>query len=71
MDERQPLLSNGEAVYYDFDDTGKHKIVDFHPKGDAENPLDWPKRYRWFVVLLLAFMAFTVYDPTVLVEGSN
>jgi MFS family permease len=60
MDERQPLLSNGEAVYYEFDDTGKHKIVDFHPKGDAENPLDWPKRYRWFVVLLLAFMAFTV-----------
>ena len=36
-------------------------LVDFDPKGDPDNPLTWPAPYKWSIVLLLAFMAFTVY----------
>lgn len=58
--ERQPLLpSEAPAHYYDEDDS-KQKIVEFDPTGDSDNPLDWPARFRWSVVLILAFMAFTV-----------
>ena len=60
MDERQPLLGDGTKAYFYFDADGKHKIIDFDPNGDPENPLDWPARFRWMVVFLLAFMAFTV-----------
>ncbi|KAL2155758.1 hypothetical protein VTH82DRAFT_500 [Thermothelomyces myriococcoides] len=35
-------------------------IVDFDPSGDAENPLEWPTSFKWVVVSILAFMAFTV-----------
>jgi hypothetical protein len=61
MDERQPLLSDGTPAHYHFEINGKHKIVEFDPNGDPDNPMDWPKRYRWSIVLLLAFMAFVVY----------
>ncbi|KAL2182083.1 major facilitator superfamily domain-containing protein [Thermothelomyces heterothallicus CBS 202.75] len=35
-------------------------IVDFDPRGDAENPLEWPAPFKWVVVSMLASMAFTV-----------
>ncbi|KAF4620094.1 hypothetical protein G7Y89_g14728 [Cudoniella acicularis] len=34
--------------------------VEFDPKGDPDNPLDWPKAYKMGIVFLLALMAFTV-----------
>ncbi|KAK5122287.1 hypothetical protein LTR85_004198 [Meristemomyces frigidus] len=61
MDETQPLLPPSEDVV-----AAQHEletdpaIVRFDPKGDAENPLDWPVAYKWGIVGLLAFMAFTV-----------
>ncbi|KAK3711305.1 hypothetical protein LTR37_009685 [Vermiconidia calcicola] len=60
MSETQPLRCDRDWPEYYFEHDGKHKIVDFDPKGDPDNPMDWPKRYRWCIVLLLAFMAFTV-----------
>ncbi|KAK5175860.1 uncharacterized protein LTR77_001000 [Saxophila tyrrhenica] len=60
MDETEPLLSNQSQPKHYFQDDGKHKIVDFDPNGDPENPMEWPAWYRWCIVLLLAFMAFTV-----------
>lgn len=36
-------------------------VVDFDPNGDLANPLEWPKAFKWGIVALLAFMAFTVY----------
>lgn len=36
-------------------------VFDFDPKGDSENPRDWPSSFKWAIVLLLACMAFTVY----------
>lgn len=65
MDETQPLLR--ERII-DGDEDGPHKvavsvgkdIVDFDPNGDVDNPRDWPKAYKWGIVGLLAFMAFTV-----------
>jgi hypothetical protein len=52
-DETQPLLRGVEDL------RGKD-IVDFDPSGDPENPRDWPKAYKWGLVALLAFLAFTV-----------
>ncbi|KAK4043876.1 major facilitator superfamily domain-containing protein [Parachaetomium inaequale] len=44
----------------DIADIAETTIVDFDPRGDAENPLDWPAPFKWAVVSMLAFMAFTV-----------
>ncbi len=61
MDETQPLLpeiiTNQQPKHHD-----KH-VVDFDPAGDSENPQDWPQAYKWGIVALLAFMAFTVCVP--------
>lgn len=62
MDETQPLLP-AEAVRtpaLERDQPVDKNLVTFHPEGDAENPLDWPNTYKWSIVGLLAFMAFTV-----------
>jgi len=60
-DETQPLLRDinpveNEPVKVVHGDD----VVDFDPNGDSENPRDWPKLYKWGIVALLAFMAFTV-----------
>lgn len=60
--ERQPLLLsdehtsklNGESIDKDV------TIIDFDPH-DPQNPVEWTAAYRWAIVGLLAFMAFTVY----------
>ncbi len=36
-------------------------VLDFDPSGDADNPMEWPAAFKWSIVALLAFMAFTVY----------
>ncbi|KAI1342559.1 MFS general substrate transporter [Xylariaceae sp. FL0016] len=60
MDETQPLLQDTTLVTVSSrDGLDPKNIVDFHPEGDADNPLDWPKAYKWGIVSLLAFMAFT------------
>lgn len=62
MDETQPLLQDANLVYDERPDDAPNKdIVDFNPDGDEENPLEWPTAYKWGMVSLLAFMAFTVY----------
>ena len=63
MDERQPLLQNertDEEEQRQPQHDQKHGIVTFDPDGDPLNPLDWPTKYRWAIVLLLAFQAFSV-----------
>ncbi|KAI1383083.1 MFS general substrate transporter [Hypoxylon trugodes] len=61
MDETQPLLQDTNLVYVEREDDPSSKdIVDFDPNGDAENPMEWPLAYKWFISGLLAFMAFTV-----------
>ncbi|ETS74376.1 hypothetical protein PFICI_14242 [Pestalotiopsis fici W106-1] len=64
MDETQPLLP-AEAVPpttldAHHDQTSDKNLVTFDPQGDEENPLDWPEAYKWCIVGLMAFMAFTV-----------
>ncbi|KAK4239568.1 major facilitator superfamily domain-containing protein [Achaetomium macrosporum] len=72
-DDTQPLLRSvtheGHQVYTDpapalqdgtADIAADTTIVDFDPNGDAENPLEWPTPFKWAVVSMLAFMAFTV-----------
>jgi hypothetical protein len=56
--EEQPLLA---AVPEALLDATKHTgvILDFE-EGDAENPREWPIAYKWAMVSLLAFTAFTV-----------
>lgn len=57
-DERQPLLHD-DSTARQYDDATKD-VIDFHPNGDADDPLQWPVAYKWSVVALLAVMAFTV-----------
>ncbi|KAI1367665.1 MFS transporter [Xylaria arbuscula] len=61
MDETQPLLAEERLVDIErCDEVPQKDIVDFNVDGDAENPMEWPNAYKWGVVLLLSFMAFTV-----------
>ncbi len=64
MDETLPLLEQQRSVASTpqvlSDDLSKRDIVDFNPDGDDENPLDWPQRYKWGIVLLLALTHFTM-----------
>ena len=55
--EETPLLGHWpEAV----DFAPQNAVLDFDPKGDRENPREWPSSFKWGIVLLLASMAFTV-----------
>ncbi|KAK3901769.1 major facilitator superfamily domain-containing protein [Staphylotrichum tortipilum] len=67
QDETQPLLrsitNEGHQVYTSGDGAAaadEVTIVDFDPRGDPENPIDWPAPFKWAIVGMLAFMAFTV-----------
>jgi len=61
MDETQPLLQSQNRVYSECpnDHTAKD-IVQFDLDGDPENPREWRRTYKDFIVFLLAFMAFNV-----------
>ncbi|KAK8000980.1 hypothetical protein PG991_013202 [Apiospora marii] len=60
MDETNPLLPDATAERVREIEDARDDIVDFDPSGDAENPLEWAQAYKWAIVGLLAFMAFTV-----------
>jgi hypothetical protein len=55
--EEQPLLASVPETLVGTKHTGV--ILDFE-EGDAENPREWPIAYKWAMVSLLAFTAFTV-----------
>lgn len=61
--EAAPLLAEGRSrpaprASAASDDVPRR--VGFDPSGDADNPLDWSPRFKWGIVLLLAFTSFTV-----------
>lgn len=58
IEEQQPLLRPivGDA---EADTKYDEVILDFEA-GDPENPREWDSKFKWLIVLLLAFMAFTV-----------
>ena len=58
VEEQQPLL---RPVVEDAEADGKHDevILEFE-EGYPENPREWDAKFKWFIVFLLAFMAFTV-----------
>lgn len=71
MEETDPLLSSplsrrfSRALSIGFipraqRDSVCNNLVAFNPYGDADNPMEWPKSYKWGIISLLAFMAFTV-----------
>lgn len=66
MSETDPLLrarSNDRAI--DIDDPEREEEafqdVEFSSEECLDNPMNWPGSYKWGVIGLLAFMAFTVY----------
>ena len=66
VDETAPLLRHQGGIHTTApedridDNLSKCNIVDFDPEGDDENPLNWPRYYKWAIVLLLALSHFTV-----------
>ncbi|EGP86473.1 unnamed protein product [Zymoseptoria tritici ST99CH_1E4] len=58
--ETSPLLANNNNRQPGFDDANAKNIVDFDPNGDEANPMDWSNAYKYGIVALLAFTAFTV-----------
>lgn len=67
-DERQPLLRTNTAERHLHEERRASTVflnddgeVDFDPSGDADNPQDWPSAFKWGIVTLMAFTAFTVY----------
>lgn len=61
--ERQPLLTPTDSQHGEPD--RRQSIVSFH-EHDSGNPLEWPKKYKWFSVALLCMLAATVYAKTIL-----
>lgn len=59
VDENQPLLCVDEVQRLAATEAAD-PALDFDPKGDPDNPLEWPAAFKWSMVLLLAFTAFTV-----------
>lgn len=64
-DERSLLLLQQQGRHFinhsdQISTPTKDLIVRYDPDGDTECPRDWPQAYKWFIVFLLAFMAFTV-----------
>ncbi|KAK5104102.1 hypothetical protein LTS08_001986 [Lithohypha guttulata] len=58
--ERQPLLpETGHPDDICKDVRDNVTVIDFHAD-DPENPLQWSATFKWAIVGLLAFMAFTV-----------
>jgi hypothetical protein len=48
-------------VNTDFDTAESEVFLDdFDPRGDHDNPLEWPAPFKWGIVFLLALTAFTV-----------
>ncbi|KAL2260090.1 hypothetical protein VTK26DRAFT_6011 [Humicola hyalothermophila] len=67
VDETQPLLRSvtdeGQHVYSHAPIQGviaDTTIIDFDPRGDPENPLEWKASFKWTIVTMLAMMAMTV-----------
>ncbi|KAK5655795.1 hypothetical protein OQA88_5333 [Cercophora sp. LCS_1] len=70
VDETQPLLRSKthESVenniagyqYTEVNNGGLPDLDEFDPRGDVDNPLEWPKQFKWGIVFLLAMTAFTV-----------
>ncbi|KAJ5053846.1 uncharacterized protein L3040_000137 [Drepanopeziza brunnea f. sp. 'multigermtubi'] len=76
MDERHPLLANVERggrkahrkslgetelnCHVGVGEVAGQKLVVFDPQGDAENPMDWSRKYKLGIVSLLGLMAFVV-----------
>lgn len=49
----------------------KHGIVTFDHPHDDLNPQNWPTLYQWFIVLLLAFQAFSVTFTCTSANGND
>lgn len=60
MDETNPLLPDTTLERVREIEDARDHVVEFDSSGDAENPLEWAPAYKWTIVGLLAFMAFTV-----------
>ncbi|SPN99069.1 related to multidrug resistance protein [Cephalotrichum gorgonifer] len=60
MSEESPLLGPTSDLEAAPLLTTKDAILDFDPNGDRENPREWPKAFKWAIILLLFSMSFTV-----------
>ena len=64
-DETTPLLADpkaGRPRYVDdhVDGVAKAPVHDASDDSPSDSPLDWSPRFKWGIVALLAYSAFTV-----------
>ncbi|KAK3092208.1 hypothetical protein LTR53_019642, partial [Teratosphaeriaceae sp. CCFEE 6253] len=63
MDERDSLISsngNGYGTHGQTNEADSDATLLFSSQDDSDDPQNWKTSYKWGVVSLLAFMAFTV-----------
>ncbi|CAK3992891.1 major facilitator superfamily transporter [Lecanosticta acicola] len=62
VSERTPLLRGDSAASstYGSNENEYKYVVDFEGPDDTENPIYWPKAYKWTAVFLLALFSSTV-----------
>jgi hypothetical protein len=64
MAETDPLLrwvSHEQVIDDPQEEADAYQDVEFNSEECYDNPMNWPNSYKWGVIALLAFMAFTVY----------
>lgn len=75
VEETEPLLGGTTEILNGHQQQQQHRrrcqaenassssdtLVDFDPKGDSENPQEWPKPFKWGITMLLTLMGFAVY----------
>jgi MFS family permease len=68
--EEQPLLGRNIGVE-EFEDSKQNGVILDFEIGDLENPREWPKTFKWAIVLLLACMAFAVSVDLLLIKANR
>jgi hypothetical protein len=60
--EREPLLPSLAQTISNVSqrDQRRSSAAETALEGDCDNPLEWPRLFKWTIVSLLALMAFTM-----------
>ena len=61
-DEEQPLLQQTAVFANPEHNVNYDEVLQDFESNDPEDPRNWSPLFKWYIVTLLALMAFTVYQ---------